>query len=442
MKLLRGLYLTDRFYIGLLTIAFVFILAFLFPILMVLAQGALVLLLAVVMLELLILFRPKTPINASRTVQNPISLGDENPVKIIVNSTYRFPIRLQIYDNPPVQLQLRDQHYQLLLQSNQSKNVSYQIRPTDRGIYHFEDLFVYSSALLHFVQRKITIPQQEDITAYPSILQMKKIDLKVFSKTASVGIKKIRRLGHNNEFEQIKNYIQGDDLRTVNWKATSRRNELMVNQYQDERSQHIYSIIDKSRAMRMPFKELSLLDYAINSTLAFSNVAMKKGDKVGIHTFSNKLGHFLKADRSALQLKRIMDLLYYQKTKFLEADFNLLYANIRNKIKGRSLIMLYTNIETEYALKRILPHLKRIAQNHLLVVIFFENTEIEALIKEAPKHVGDIYLKTFAQKYQLDKKRIAFELKRNGIQTILTNPNNLSVDTVNKYLEMKSRGMI
>ena len=194
----------------------------------------------------------------------------------------------------------------------------------------------------------------------------------MFSKTASVGIKKIRRLGHNNEFEQIKNYIQGDDLRTVNWKATSRRNELMVNQYQDERSQHIYSIIDKSRTMRMPFDELSLLDYAINSTLAFSNVAMKKGDKVGLHTFSNKLGNFLKADRSALQLRRIMDLLYHQKTHFLEADFNLLYANIRNKIKGRSLIMLYTNIESEYSLKRILPHLKRISQNHLLVVIFFE----------------------------------------------------------------------
>lgn len=427
---------------GLLTIAFVFILAFLFPILMILAQGALVLLMAVVTLEMFMIFRPKNPISAIRKVPNPISLGDENPVRIEINNTYPFQIHAQIYDNPPVQLQLRDLNYHLDIGPNDSKQISYTIRPTDRGLYHFDNLFIYTSTFLHIVQRKIVVSQQADIAAYPSILQMKKMDLKVFSKTASVGIKKIRRLGHNNEFEQIKNYIQGDDLRTVNWKATSRRNELMINQYQDERSQHIYSIIDKSRAMRMPFNELSLLDYAINSTLAFSNVAMKKGDKVGIHTFSNKLGHFLKADRSALQLKRIMDLLYYQKTQFLEADFNLLYANIRNKIKGRSLIMLYTNIETEYALKRVLPHLKRISQNHLLVVIFFENTEIEALIEETPKHVGDIYLKTLAQKYQMDKRRIAFELKRNGIQTILTSPEKLSVDTVNKYLEMKSRGMI
>lgn len=442
MRLIRGLYLTNRFFVGLLILVFLFIWSFLWPLLMIIAQGGLVLFIAIVVLEIIILFSPKKPISASRRVPNPLSLGDENPVHIKVNSFYKFDVHIQVYDNAPAQLQLRDLHDDFHLSPHTSHSMAYSIRPTERGQYLFDDLFVFAAAFLHLVQRKITIPQQQEVAAYPSILQMKKIDLKVFSRTASVGIKKIRRLGHNNEFEQIKNYIQGDDLRTVNWKATSRRNELMVNQYQDQRSQHIYSIIDKSRTMRMPFNELSLLDYAINSALAFSNVAMKKGDKVGLHTFSNKLGQFLKADRSTLQLRRIMDVLYHQKTHFLEADFNLLYHNIRNKIKGRSLIMLYTNIESEYALKRILPLLKRISQNHLLVVIFFENTEIEDVIKTTPKHVADIYLKTFAQKYQMDKKRIAFELKRNGIQTILTSPQKLSVDTVNKYLEMKSRGMI
>ncbi|MFK8046239.1 MAG: DUF58 domain-containing protein, partial [Crocinitomicaceae bacterium] len=427
MKLTRELYLTNRFFVSLLLIAFVFMAAFIWPILMVIAQGSLVLFIAIVILEIVILFSPKKPIIASRRVPNPISLGDNNPVKIKVKSFYQFDVNVQAYDNAPVQLQLRDLHYDFNLSPESSYEATYQIKPNERGQYFFDDLFLYVSAFVQLVQRKLTIEHKQEIAAYPSILQMKKIDLKVFSKTASVGIKKIRRLGHNNEFEQIKNYIQGDDLRTVNWKATSRRNELMVNQYQDERSQHIYSIIDKSRSMRMPFNELSLLDYAINSTLAFSNVAMKKGDKVGVHTFSNKLGHFIKAGRSALQLRKIMDILYQQQTHFLEADYNLLYSSIRNKIAGRSLLMLYTNIETEYALKRILPTLKRINHNHLLVVIFFENSEIELLIKETPKHVGDIYRKTFAQKYQMDKKRIAFELKRNGIQTILTSPSKLSV---------------
>jgi len=442
MRIIKGLYFTTWFFIALLGIVFAFIIAFIFPILLVVAQGALILLLGLIFLETFILFIPKNPIEATRKVNHPISLGDENPVKIRLTNNYQLPIRMVVYDNPPVQLQLRDLSFTFFLGSKKTEQINYTIKPTERGNYQFDNIYVFVSAFLHFVQRKVDIDAKLKIAAYPSILQMKKMELKVFTKTASLGIKKIRRLGHNNEFEQIKNYIQGDDFRTVNWKATGRRNELMVNQYQDERSQNIYSIIDKSRSMRMPFEGLSLLDYAINSTLAFSNIALKKGDKVGLQTFSNKLGSFLKAERGGSQLRRLMEILYNQKTHFLETDFNLLYQNIRNKIKGRSLIMLYTNIETEYALKRILPHLKRINKNHLLVVIFFENTEINSVIEEAPKHVGDIYLKTFAEKYKMDKRRIAFELKKNGIQTILTTPQHLSIDTVNKYLEMKSRGMI
>ena len=442
MRLIKGLYFTNWFFIALLSIVFVFILAFVYPVLLIIAQGALVLLMGIIFLETFILFIPKHPIQAQRTVNEPLGLGDDNPVKINVLSEYRIPVRIDVYDNPPVQLQLRDLHYSFFLGYQRSKQLNYTVKPNERGTYSFDDLFIFVSGFLHFVQRKITIEQKTTVAAYPSILQMKKMELKVFTKTASIGIKKIRRLGHNNEFEQIKNYVQGDDFRTVNWKATGRRNELMVNQYQDERSQNIYSIIDKSRTMRMPFEGLTLLDYAINSTLAFSNIAIKKGDKIGLHTFSNKLGGFLKAERTSGQLKRIMEILYNQQTHYLEPDFNLLYQNIRNKIKGRSLIMLYTNIETEYGLKRILPHLRRINKNHLLVVIFFENTEINDVIGAAPKHVGDIYLKTFAEKYRMDKKRVAFELKKSGIQTILTTPQNLSIDTVNKYLEMKSRGMI
>jgi len=103
---------------------------------------------------------------------------------------------------------------------------------------------------------------------------------------------------------------------------------------------------------------------------------------------------------------------------------------------------LYTNIESEYSLKRILPLLKRINQKHLLVVIFFENTEIDKTAKMNPKNVSDIYLKTFAEKHHMDKKQISLELRKNGIQTVLTKPENLSVDTINKYLELKARGMI
>lgn len=442
MRIINGLFLSYRFFIALVVVAAVFVCGFVWPIFFIVGQALLVLVFSIVCLEIFVLFVKKNPIKAKRNLMNPLSLGDENKVSIDVKSNFTFTVSAKVFDNPPHQLQIRDLSFSDTFAAGEGKSFKYSIRPTERGEYKFSDIFVFVSALMHFAQRKVVIKAAEEVATYPSILQMKQYELKVFAKTALSGIKKIRRLGHNNEFEQIKNYVQGDDIRTVNWKATSRRNELMVNQYQDERAQHIYSIIDKSRSMRMPFNELTLLDYAINSTLAFSNICLRKGDRAGLMTFSDKLGSKLAAERSGKQLQRIIELLYKQKTRFLEGNFEMLFHGIRNHIKGRSLLMLYTNIESEYALKRILPLLKRINQLHVLVVIFFENTEVAKAAQMEPVYVRDIYFKTFAEKYGMDKKKIALELRKNGIQTVLTTPEKLTVDTINKYLELKARGVI
>ncbi|MBD3636973.1 MAG: DUF58 domain-containing protein [Crocinitomicaceae bacterium] len=439
---IKNLYLPYEFFIGILILAIIFVIGFIFPAFFLVGQAALALFLALFILEFTILQFKKQPVIGTRSVMNPLSVGDDNRVTLFIKNEFNFTIRAVVYDNPPVQLQLRNLHFKAPIGSGESREFEYYIHPTERGEYKFHDIFVYCSTLTHLVQRKVVIDCSEVIPAYPSIIQMKKYELKVFAKTAVTGIKKIRRLGHNNEFEQIKNYVQGDDIRTVNWKATSRMNDLMVNQYQDEREQQVYAIIDKSRSMRMPFNELTLLDYAINSTLAFSNVCIRKGDKAGLMTFSDKLGSKLQAERSKNQLNRIMEVLYMQKTRFLEANFEILYHGIRNHIKGRSLIMLYTNIESDYSLKRILPLLRRINQLHVLVVIFFENTEVEKSARMEPKHVQDIYLKTFAEKYTMDKKKIALELRKHGIQTVLTTPEDLTIDSINKYLELKARGVI
>lgn len=442
MRFIRGLYFTYWFFAAIILLVVVFCIGFAWPIFFIIGQGALAVIGAIILLEMVVLFGKKNPIQANRHVMLPLSMGDDNKVTLEITNLFPFPVRAVIYDNPPYQLQLRGLNFQSLLMPGKKKSYKYFIRPTERGEYQFSDIFVFVSTLTHFVQRKVVVEKKSDVAAYPSIIQMKQYELKVFAKTAISGIKKIRRLGHNNEFEQIKNYVEGDDFRTINWKATSRRNELMVNQYQDERAQHVYSIIDKSRSMRMPFDELTLLDHSINSTLAFSNICLRKGDRAGLMTFSDKLGTKIAAERSANQLRRIMELLYRQKTRFLEANYEMLYNGIRNHIKGRSLIMLYTNIESEYALKRILPLLKRINQKHVLVVIFFQNTEVEKIAEMQPRHVRDIYVKTFAEKYNMDKKKLALELRKNGIQTVLTTPQNLTVDTINKYLELKARGVI
>ncbi|HXC03729.1 MAG TPA: DUF58 domain-containing protein, partial [Bacteroidia bacterium] len=239
-----------------------------------------------------------------------------------------------------------------------------------------------------------------------------------------------------------KNYVMGDDYRSINWKATSRKAELMVNQFEEERAQQIYAVLDTSRSMKMPFGGLSLMDYAINTTLVISNIALNKQDKTGLVSFADRINTVIRADKGKGHLRMIMEGLYNLEESNTEANYELLYLAIRNSIKGRSLLFLYTNFESYFALERALPIIRRLNKIHLLVVVFFENTEVLEYSNKPSKNVEDIYLHTIAQKYISDKRQIVSELRQYGIQAILTRPEDLSINTVNKYLELKSRGMI
>lgn len=441
----KSLYISRFFFIAYGVIVGLFVISYGLGFMFYIAQVALLALLGFTILDVLILFAQKKAITAERIVDERLNLGDASNIQLKIKSNSLQPFHVKVYDVKPLELQDRTSEWHALLGPKGEKTFSYSFTPTKRGEYEFGKIHVFINSIFFLVKRRIIADTTKTVNVYPSVLQMKQYELKVFNhQTLIKGIKKIRRLGHNNEFEQIKNYVQGDDIRTINWKATSRRsgNELMVNQYQDERSQSIFTIIDKSRSMQQDFNDMTLLDYAINSTLVFSNIALRKGDKVGLLTFSDKMGSKLPADKSSGHLRRIIETLYNQKTKFLEADYGMLYQATRRYVRGRSMIMLYTNFETEQAMKRALPMLKRISQNHLLVVVFFENTKLDEVAILEPETVRDIYVASVAEKVANVKRKIALELNRAGIQTILTKPEDLSINTINKYLELKSKGLI
>ncbi len=441
----KQLYFNWRFFLALLVVVTLFILSYLpmldalFPV----AQGVFGLFIAATILDIFVLFLSRGQITAKRTFNPQLSLGDENPVQLRLKSSYTMPVNTVVIDELPDEFQVRNNKNHVRFLPEEEHVINYTVRPVRRGIYKWHRVNVFVSTILHFVERRFRLEDDVEAHCYPSVIQMKKHELKVFSKTAVFqGIKKIRRLGNNNEFEQIKNYVQGDDYRSINWKATSRMGELMVNQYQDERSQQVYCLIDKSRSMRMPFEEMTLLDYSINASLVISNIILRKGDKAGLITFSDKLGARVPAERNSGQLARIMEVLYRQKTQFMDADFQRLYYGTRNYIKGRSMLLLFTNFESMYSMERVIPIFRRLNRQHLLVVILFENTGLKDRSEMEVNRVSDIYKKTISAKFVLEKQVIIRELNKYGIQSILTRPQDLSVDVINKYLEVKSRGML
>ena len=443
MKLFKPFYIQNRFFYACITLMIMFVFSFVFPRWFVIVQLFFLVLLVFTILDIILLFSTKKGVNGLRILQEKFSNGDQNPIQLSIENYYTFPILIKIIDEIPVQFQVRNFNIERKLDATSKTDLQYELRPTERGEYHFGKLNIYVTSPFGIISRRYSFGDQTMIPTYPSFIQLRKYDLIAISRNLhQYGIKKIRKIGHTMEFEQIKEYVLGDDLRTINWKATAKSNQLMVNQFQDEKSQPVYSVIDKGRLMKMPFDGLSLLDYAINASLVISNVAIKKHDKAGVFTFSKKVENMVVAEKRASQMNLILEGLYNIKTDFFESDFGRLYADVRRNIKQRSLILLYTNFETLDSLHRQLPYLKGIAKNHLLVVIFFENTELNRLIDNNAGTIQQVYDKVIAEKFAFEKRLIINELKKYGIYSILTTPENLTLDTINKYLEIKARGLL
>ena len=439
----KQLYIKNRFFVAMGICVFVFILSHSFEGLFIWSKWLLFFCLFLAFIDYLILVFIQDKITISREVNEKLSMGDLQKIRYKIENQLPFPVEIEIFDEFPPQLQERNFSKELPLNPKKEERYVHKIRPLSRGVYNFGNIqLFYSNRFLGLLERKITIEANEDVAVVPSIIQMKKAELQVFSKTATLaGIRKIRKIGENDEFEHIRSYMQGDNIKAINWKATSRKNQLMVNQFQNSRSQMIYSIIDKGRSMKMPFNGLTLLDHSINAALVFSNIVLRKHDKAGLITFSNKIGSMVKAESSVSQLEKISTALYHQRTGFLESSFELLFFTLRKQLSRRSILFFYTNFETSLDLERNLPYLRSLNQKHLLVVISFINTELIQSSEMVCETKSDIYFKTFAQRSLIEKEKIMDQLTIQGIQNILTKPKDLNINVINKYLEIKAKRM-
>ena len=437
------MFLTKRFYIALTITILAVAMGYVFPVMFVIGKALVFTLLAAVLTELAMLYYKWQGIDAARTCSQRFSNGDDNEVSVRLTSRYPFRVNMQVIDEIPPIFQRRDVSYSATLPTATgmpSTVISYTLRPVRRGVYGFGHVLVFVSTRIGLVQRRYVLDEPVDVMVFPSYLMLNKYELLAMSdKLRDLGIKKIRRAGNNTEYEQIKEYVQGDEYRTINWKATARRHQLMVNIYRDERSQQVYNVIDKGRVMQHSFNGMTLLDYAINASLVLSYVTMKREDKAGLITFANRLDTHVAASRQPGQMQMILQSLYSQETVFGETDYSALCVQLGKHVTKRSLMVLYTNFSGLIEMERQLPFLKLLNSRHRLLVVFFEDRELNDYVDTPTKTTEDYYRHVIAEKFVYEKRMIVSRLKQHGILSLLTTPEKLSIDVINKYLELKQR---
>lgn len=443
------LYLPRRFFLSLALLAAIAAVGAAWATAFLAARAGVALLAVAFVADVLLLWRGGA-LDALRDVPDRLSNGDENPVEIRVTSTYRVPIRARVIDELPVQFQDRRGGADIQLAAGAERTVQYSLRPTRRGAYEFGVVNLYAATPLGLALRRFRRADAGAAAVYPSIIQMRRYAfLAASDRLTEAGVKRVRRIGQTIEFERIRPYVAGDDRRTVNWKATARRGgdgtgvpQLMVNEYEEERAQPVYAFIDMGRAMRSPFDGLTLADHAINASLVLLNIALLKGDRAGLVTFDEAVRTVIPAGRRRAQLPRILDALYLQEPGFRDPDYEGLSAVVRTRLGRRGLVLLVTNFETRQGLRRQLPYLRAISRLHRLVVVFFENTELRAILTSRAGRAEDVYVKSVAEGLDLEKREIARELERHGIGALLSRPESLTVDAINRYLQIKAQGAV
>ena len=435
------MFLPVRFYYAAIVVIVVLALGQLWPPLFYVGASSLVLFALMLVTDIALLWT-RRGITASRHCSSRFSNGDENPVSLQVENNYPFAVKLNIIDEIPHIFQRRDVNFSLRLKARENGTVDYTLRPTKRGVYGFGHIRAFASSPIGLVQRRFTCDEPTDVAVYPSYLMLNQYEfLAISNNLTEMGIKRIRRVGNNTEFEQIKSYVQGDDYRHINWKASARTHNLMVNVYTDERSQQIINVIDKGRIMQQAFAGMTILDYAINASLVLSYVALHRDDKAGVITFADKFSDFVKPDRGPAQMNDILECLYHQTTDFAESDYSTLVVNTNHLVGRRSLLILYTNFFDYNGMLRQLPYLRQLNSRHRLLVVFFIDEERRDFINQQPHSIREYYEHSIAAKIDHEQTLIINTLRQFGINSLLTSPQNLSVNVINRYLEMKSRGI-
>ena len=431
-----------NFFLAAVGISLIFILGHFYAWMQILGLVLLGIFFLLFVLDIFLLFR-KANISADREVSSVLSNGDKNPCTLQIYNTYKHSIHCQITEEIPHQLSIRELRFTEKIGAMKSKEIAYELEPKERGEYDFGDIVVMANSPLRLVARRYVCPASKKVAVYPSFIHLKKHTFKNFKYySQQSGNKRTRKIGHSTEFEHIKGYVKGDDIRHINWKSSAKHGNLMVNQYVDEKAQQIYCAIDTGRAMQMPFNGMTLLDYAINSTLALSHVIIRNSDQAGVLYFNKKVEKILPVSKAIRQLSKIYNVLYNLETTFAESNFEELYSTAKFKLSHRSLLLIFTNFEDTNSVDRQLPYLRGLAKNNVVVVVFFKNTELNTVARAKVQETKQFYEKAIAEKLIYQKKLIAKQLNKYGIHTVLTAPENLTTDTIDKYLEIKARGLI
>lgn len=399
-----------------------------------------------------------------------LSLGVPNPVRLEIESRALRPHHLTIRDEPPVgfiliasptdSIESNDPSAQkpnlatqtLPVAPRETVTMTYYVRPLQRGDFQFGDINLRWLGPLKLYARQAVIPASRAVKVYPNIYEIRRYELLVRrDQLAEMGLHNVRLRSEGTAFESLRDYTPDDPYRFINWKATARRGKPISTDYEPERNQRVVIMLDVGRMMRGAIRvddpggeswNMAKVDFVINSTLLLSYVASRKGDQVGLLVFADQVKQFVPPEPGNAHFQKLLEAMYALGSEPVEADYARAVSFLRARQKKRALVVMFTDLSGARASENLLAHMPRLAPSHLPLLVTIRDPVLDQEAQQVPQESESVYRRAVAEQL-IDERRLVLDnLRRRGVLTLDVDAAHLSIDVVNRYLQLKNRQLI
>lgn len=379
-----------------------------------------------------------------REFGNRFAIGDANEVRLKVTNETGRDFNLQLKDEFPTQLELVGRREGFLKsESNTISSLIYELKPSKRGRYEFGKIAVRNLSKLGLVWCQTERGEKQTIKVYPNMRRAREVELAALGAQSLIAAERrsVRR-GEGRNFESMREYVTGDELRHVSWTATARRGKLVTHQYQIERDQTVLVAIDAGRLMTGRIEDESKFDSAIQATLALMSAGMRGGDNIGIAVFGRKIKKFLPPKRGVEYMDAALELLHDVEPEIIEPSYSRALEFIVGNLKKRALVVILTDIVDEDGSKELLNSLRLLRPRHLPIVVTIGDRDLRQTVRTAPETTRELFQQSVAEEVLQNRETALRKIETSGGMALDVTTRTLAPQLLQTYLRVKERGML
>ena len=380
----------------------------------------------------------------TRTFSGRFAVGAETEVSVNIRNAQPHAIALIIKDEYPPQMKLSGlREAKIRIAARTSAALVYGLTPARRGQFEFGQIAVRFLSRLNLVWCQTNVGEATTVKVYPNMRRAREAELKALGARSLVAThRKTSWRGEGREFESLRDYVRGDELRHISWTATARRGKLTTRQYQIERDQTILIAIDGGRLMTARIEQETKLDSAVHAALALMSAAGRAGDNAGLLVFGRKIKSFLPPSRGREHMDAVLESLYAVEPEMIEPSYSRAFEFIAANSKRRSLVVLLTDLVDEEGSKELLASLKLLRPRHLPLVVTIADRDLRSVVAEAPATVKDLFTQSVAEEIMYLREAALRRVESQGGLALDVTAAALAPALLEKYLQVKERGLL